>query len=209
MKHSNSSHRQLPPADAPAGVPGATTLRVVHDSTATVPDWLKRRVLLLNATYEPLTALPARRAVVLMAGGKADTVHDDPLAPLVRSAEWSVQLPSVIRLRNYVRVPYHARVPLTRAALMHRDRNRCAYCGGKAETIDHVVPRSRGGEHTWENCVACCAPCNHRKADKLLTELGWDLRVVPNPPKGRHWRLLATLPELHPTWLPYLGEGAA
>ncbi len=189
------------------GAPGANTLRVVRDSTA-VPDWVKRRVLLLNATYEPLTALPARRAVILMTGGKADTVHDDPHAPFVRSAEWSVQLPSVIRLRSYVRVPYHARVPMTRAALMHRDGNRCAYCGAKAETIDHVVPRSRGGEHSWENCVACCAPCNHKKADKMLAELGWT-RAVLAPPKGRPWRLLATLPELHPAWLPYLGEGAA
>lgn len=203
MKHSNSSHRQLPPADAPAGVPGATTLRVVHDSTATVPDWLKRRVLLLNATYEPLTALPARRAVVLMAGGKADTVHDDPLAPLVRSAEWSVQLPSVIRLRNYVRVPYHARVPLTRAALMHRDRNRCAYCGGKAETIDHVVPRSRGGRHTWDNVVAACRPCNVRKRDRLLEETSMRLLRQPTEPTGLSWLTLAvgSVPE---TWTPYL-----
>ena len=194
MKHGNRAHRQLSPAGAPIGAPGASTLRVVRDDTA-VPDWVKRRVLLLNATYEPLTALPARRAVILMAGGKADTVHDDPAAPTVRSAEWSVQIPSVIRLRTYVRV--------------HRDGNRCAYCGSKAETIDHVVPRSRGGEHSWENCVACCATCNHRKADKLLVELGWTLRASLVPPKGRHWRLLATLNELHPTWIPYLGEGAA
>lgn len=223
MKHRSSAHRQLPPADAPGGGPGATittvpepetTLRVVsaRNGTATplvTADWSKRRVLLLNATYEPLTALPARRAVVLMTGGKADTVHDDPAAPVVRSADWCLQLPAVIRLRTYVRVPYHARVPLTRAALMHRDGNRCAYCGGKADTIDHVVPRSRGGQHAWENCVACCTRCNHRKADKLLSELGWTLRVPLTPPKGRHWRLLATLDDLHPTWLAYLREGAA
>ncbi|KOS53707.1 HNH endonuclease, partial [Rhodococcus rhodochrous] len=190
MKHRRSAHRQLPPADALVGAPGANSLCVVRDDA--VPDWVKRRVLLLNATYEPLTALPARRAVVLMAGGKADTVHDDPLGPLVRSAEWAVQIPWVIRLRTFVHVPYHARVPMTRAALMHRDRNRCAYCGAKAETIDHVVPRSRGGDHSWENCVACCASCNHRKADKLLSELGWTLRAALVPPKGRHWRLLAT-----------------
>ncbi|NLV79300.1 MAG: HNH endonuclease [Rhodococcus sp.] len=224
MKHRSSAHRQLPPADAPGGAPGATItsvpepgttkLRVVPDRAGApgppvTPDWSKLRVLLLNATYEPLTALPARRAVVLMAGGKADTVHDDPAAPVVHSAGWCLQLPSVIRLRTYVRVPYRARVPLTRAALMHRDGNRCAYCGSKAETIDHVVPRSRGGEHSWENCVACCATCNHRKADKLLSELGWTLRASLTPPKGRHWRLLATLDDLHPTWLAYLGEGAA
>ncbi|MBM4473617.1 HNH endonuclease [Rhodococcus hoagii] len=173
------------------------------------PGWNKRRVLLLNATFEPLTALPARRAVVLMVCDKADAVHEDPLGPVIHSEGCSLQVPSVIRLRNYVRVPYRSRVPMTRAALMHRDRFRCGYCGNKAETIDHVVPRSRGGGHSWENCVACCAPCNHRKADKLLTELGWTLRTALVPPSGPHWRLLSSTTELHPTWLPYLGEGAA
>ena len=80
---------------------------------------------------------------------------------------------------------------------------------GKADTVDHVVPRSRGGEHSWENCVAACSACNHRKADKLLAELGWTLRIVPTPPKGQHWRLLCTVKELDPAWVRYLGEGAA
>jgi 5-methylcytosine-specific restriction endonuclease McrA len=92
---------------------------------------------------------------------------------------------------------------------MHRDRFRCAYCGGKADTVDHVVPRSRGGDHTCENCVAACSTCNHRKADRLLAELGWTLRSVPTPPKGRHWRLLSSVKELDPAWERYLGEGAA
>ncbi|RMI33013.1 HNH endonuclease [Nocardia stercoris] len=170
---------------------------------------MKRRVLLLNATYEPLTALSARRAIVLLICDKADPVHHNPEGPVVRSAEAEVSLPSVIRLRNYVRVPYRARVPMTRAALMHRDRYRCGYCGGKAETIDHVIPRSRGGAHSWENCVASCAPCNHNKADKLLSELGWTLKHQLVSPKGPHWRLLSTTAELDPVWLQYLGEGAA
>ena len=98
---------------------------------------------------------------------------------------------------------------MTRAALMHRDRFRCAYCGAKADTVDHVIPRSRGGDHSWENCVAACSPCNHRKADRLLTELGWTLRATPLPPKGQHWRLLSSVKELDPAWVRYLGEGAA
>ena len=134
---------------------------------------------------------------------------DDPAGPVVHSASRAIVVPSVIRLRTYVRVPYRARIPMTRAALMHRDRFRCAYCGGKADTVDHVVPRSRGGEHTWENCVAACSGCNHRKADKLLTELGWTLRLVPTSPKGQHWRLLCNVKELDPAWVRYLGEGAA
>jgi 5-methylcytosine-specific restriction endonuclease McrA len=166
-------------------------------------------VLLLNATFEPLTALPLRRAVVLVVCGKAEVVHGDPTGIVMHSATSSVAIPSVIRLSNYVRVPYRGRVPLTRAGLMHRDRYRCAYCGGRAETIDHVVPRSRGGPHTWQNCVASCAKCNHRKADKLLSELGWRLRVVPAAPRGPHWRLLAGVADADPLWLPYLGEPAA
>ncbi len=171
--------------------------------------WGRRRVLLLNSTYEPLTALPIRRAVVMLLCGKADVVHDDPDGPIIHSATRLITVPSVIRLRSFVRVPYRARIPLTRAALMHRDRFRCAYCGAKADTVDHVVPRSRGGEHTWENCVAACSGCNHRKADKLLAELGWTLRLVPTSPKGQHWRLLCTVKELDPAWVRYLGEGAA
>jgi 5-methylcytosine-specific restriction endonuclease McrA len=171
--------------------------------------WGRRRVLLLNSTYEPLTALPMRRAVVMLLCGKADVVHDDPAGPVIHSATRAIAVPSVIRLRSYVRVPYRARIPMTRAALMHRDRFRCAYCGGKADTVDHVVPRSRGGDHSWENCVASCSTCNHRKADRLLGELGWTLRSIPTPPKGQHWRLLSTVKELDPAWARYLGEGAA
>ncbi|TWH18394.1 5-methylcytosine-specific restriction endonuclease McrA [Prauserella rugosa] len=173
------------------------------------PGWGKRRVLLLNATFEPLTALPLRRAIVLLVCGKAEVVHEDPSGLTLHAATMTVDVPSVIRLSTYVRVPYRAQVPLTRAGLMHRDRFRCAYCGGRAETIDHVLPRSRGGEHSWENCVACCAKCNHRKADKLLSEIGWSLRIVPRAPHGPHWRLLAHAKETDPLWNRYLGAPAA
>jgi 5-methylcytosine-specific restriction endonuclease McrA len=205
--------------DAAAGLSGPAVphsqSRVLHSVETHPPStnegslWGRRRVLLLNSTYEPLTALPMRRAVIMLMCGKADVVHDDPGGPVIHSASRSIVVPSVIRLRSYVRVPYRARIPMTRAALMHRDRFRCAYCGGKADTVDHVVPRSRGGEHSWENCVAACSTCNHRKADRLLTELGWSLRSVPVPPKGQHWRLLSSVKELDPAWVRYLGEGAA
>jgi 5-methylcytosine-specific restriction endonuclease McrA len=205
--------------DAAAGLSGPAVpqaqSRVLHSvethppSTGEGSIWGRRRVLLLNSTYEPLTALPMRRAVIMLMCGKADVVHDDPGGPVIHSATRSIVVPSVIRLRSFVRVPYRARIPMTRAALMHRDRFRCAYCGGKADTVDHVVPRSRGGDHTWENCVAACSTCNHRKADRLLAELGWSLRSVPVPPKGQHWRLLSSVKELDPAWVRYLGEGAA
>ncbi|GAB3135965.1 HNH endonuclease [Tsukamurella serpentis] len=190
-----------------AGAPAVTAL--ADDSRTAGSAWGKRRVLLLNATYEPLTAISMRRAIVLMLRDRADVVHDDPNGPLVHSADRSLSVPSVIRLRTYVRVPYRAQVPMTRAALMHRDRFRCGYCGAKADTIDHVQPRSRGGAHGWENCVACCASCNHRKADRLLSELGWTLRTELRAPRGRHWRLLSTLKEVDPMWSRYLDTDAA
>lgn len=199
---------------AAAGLTGPATGACLHP-VGTIPPqdtgsmWTRRRVLLLNATYEPLTALPLRRAIIMLVCGKADVVHDDPSGLVIHSATRSIPVPSVIRLRCYIRVPYRARVPLTRAALMHRDRFCCAYCGGRADTVDHVVPRSRGGDHSWENCVACCSACNHRKADRLLVELGWTLHRVPASPKGQHWRLLSSVKDLDPSWARYLDEGAA
>lgn len=219
QRKNGRGHRNHRVAAGSSGSTSTTVPRALHSVTPTsealpaaVPEasiWGRRRVLLLNSTYEPLTALPMRRAVVMLMCGKADVVHDDPVGPVIHSATRSVVVPTVIRLRTYVRVPYRARVPMTRAALMHRDRFRCAYCGSKADTVDHVIPRSRGGDHSWENCVAACSACNHRKADRLLGELGWALHTTPLPPKGEHWRLLSSVKELDPAWVRYLGEGAA
>ena len=168
-----------------------------------------RRVLLLNVTYEPLTTVGLRRAVCLVLGGKAEVVHDDAAGAMLHAASVVLVTPSVIRLSRYVRVPYRNRVPLTRAALMRRDNYRCAYCGRRAETIDHVIPRSRGGPHVWENCVASCTICNHRKADRLLDELGWTLAVPPAVPRGAHWRLVGAQHDGDPQWAAYLREPSA
>jgi len=168
-----------------------------------------RRVLLLNVTYEPLTTVGLRRAVCLVLGEKAEVVHDDAEGNLLRSTSVVLAVPSVIRLRRYVRVPYRSRVPLTRGALMRRDNYQCAYCGHRAETIDHVLPRSRGGTHTWENCVASCMRCNHSKADRLIEELGWTMRCVPAVPRGAHWRLIGAAYDGDPQWAAYLAESSA
>ena len=168
-----------------------------------------RRVLLLNITYEPLTNVGLHRAVCLVLGEKAEVVHHDATGAVLRSASLAFASPSVIKLRRYVRLPYRSRVPLTRAALMRRDNYLCAYCGTKAETIDHVVPRSRGGTHAWENCVASCSRCNHRKADRLIEELGWSLRCDPAVPRGTHWRLIGAAHDGDPQWAAYLPEPSA
>lgn len=182
----------------------------VHVATWERSVWSKQRVLLLNATYEPLTVVSIRRAVVLVLRERAEIIHaEDDANAVLHSVDVELPAPSVIRLRRYVRVPYRAVIPMTRAALMYRDQSRCAYCGAKATTIDHIVPRSRGGANTWDNCVACCIGCNHRKADRLLSELGWRLSVTPSAPRGRHWRLIASIKDIDPAWEPYIGAGAA
>lgn len=162
------------------------------------------RVLLLNATFEPLAVVTAKRAVLLMLSGKAECVQAALEGGAFRSENLSVVAPSVMRLSRYVRVPYRSSVPMTRAGVLRRDGRVCAYCGKRADTIDHVIPRSRGGMHSWENCVAACRGCNSRKADRLLVELGWTLCVPPGPPRRGHSGVLALCVEPHPTWEQWL-----
>lgn len=162
------------------------------------------RVLLLNATFEPLAVVTAKRAVLLMLSGKAECVQAALEGGAFRSENLSVVAPSVMRLSRYVRVPYRSSVPMTRAGVLRRDGRICAYCGKRADTIDHVIPRSRGGMHSWENCVAACRACNSRKADRLLTELGWTLRIPPGPPRRANGGSLALSVEPHPTWEQWL-----
>ena len=165
------------------------------------------RVLLLNASHEPLAVVTGRRALVLVVAGKAECVVERP-SGLVRSPSVALAVPAVVRLRRYVRVPYPAPPAVTRAGVLKREGRRCAYCQARADTVDHVLPRSRGGGHTWENCVACCARCNARKADRLLEELGWALSITPGPPRrgvlGRMWGN----EESDPAWEPWLPSAA-
>lgn len=164
------------------------------------------RALILNATYEPLCVVPTRRALVLVLADKAEL-----LASTGRSfhSERSVfPEPSVARLSYYVKVPYQARIGLNRRAVFARDGHRCQYCGATAENIDHVVPRSKGGAHTWENVVASCRPCNMRKEDHLLADTPLTLRRPPGPPRAGSWALVAN-GMMQPDWEPYLGAAAS
>ena len=136
--------------------------------------------LVLNASYEPLCIVALRRAVVLVLNEKAIVVEAGDV--ILHSERQQIVAPVVVRLARYVRVPYRRAVPLSRRAVMDRDGHSCAYCPARADTIDHVVPRSRGGRHEWANVVAACARCNHRKGDRLLHEIGWKLGAVPREP---------------------------
>jgi 5-methylcytosine-specific restriction endonuclease McrA len=164
------------------------------------------KTLVLNATYEPLCVVPIRRAVVLVLKEKAEVLHSTDQE--LHSERSAFAVPSVIRLTYFVKVPFRARAALNRRAVFARDGHRCQYCGAHAENIDHVVPRSRGGQHIWENVVAACRPCNTKKEDRLLHETALALRRQPAAPKELTWIIVA-VGTVHPHWEPYLQHGAA
>jgi 5-methylcytosine-specific restriction endonuclease McrA len=167
-----------------------------------------QQVLVLNASYEPLNVCTVRRAHVLVFKGKAEVIErlDQPL----RSASGAFTWPHVIRLLQYVRVPRSVQRKISRRALFARDGWRCVYCGtsGGRLTLDHVVPRSKGGESVWENVVTACAPCNHRKGDRTLEESGFELRRAPRAPAPVLFIKLAA-PRVPAGWQPYLGAEVA
>ncbi len=159
------------------------------------------RALVLNATFEPISVVSWRRAIVLVVGGRAEAVASD--GGSVRSERLAVDVPSVVRLRQYVRIPHRRHAPLSRRAVLVRDRWTCQYCGDRADGVDHVRPRSRDGEHRWENVVAACRSCNARKGDRLLSETSFRLRCRPAAPPVMSAAALA-LRTVPPSWRPYL-----
>ncbi|WP_103502202.1 MULTISPECIES: HNH endonuclease [Streptomyces] len=159
-----------------------------------------RRTLVLNASFEPLSAVPLQRAVVLVMQRKAVVEQADTVL-LLRAASVEVQAPRVVRLRRYVKVPFRQRAPWSRRGVLVRDRFRCAYCGRRATTVDHIVPRSRGGADSWLNTVAACGEDNHRKADRTPTQAGMRLLVKPFEPTPAE-ALLLTLDDREAAALP-------
>ena len=140
-------------------------------------------VLVLNQNYEPLNVCNARRAFVLVDRGKAEVLENGQ--GYLRSPSFVFEIPSVIRLVYIIRRP-RPRGRLCRRDVFLRDRYTCQYCGRRTRdlTLDHVLPRYRGGEHTWENVVSACTACNRRKAGKTPKEAGMKLSQQPAPPKG-------------------------
>ncbi|MBM5798426.1 MAG: HNH endonuclease [Cyanobacteria bacterium M_surface_7_m2_040] len=137
------------------------------------------QVLVLNASYEPLNITTWRRAMVMVLKGKAEGLEHDPS----RAVRPDLLQPTVIRLRQFVRVPYRP-LPLTRRNVFQRDGHRCQYCGSGKEplSIDHVLPRSRGGADSWDNVTTACLPCNVRKGSRTPREAGMPLRREPHRP---------------------------
>ena len=161
------------------------------------------QVLVLNASYEPLNVTSVRRAHVLVFKGKAEVIEE--LDKGLHSASDTYPWPHVIRLVQYVRVPRAVQRKISRRALFARDGWRCVYCGTTAGrlTLDHVVPRSRGGTSEWENVVTSCAPCNLKKGNRLLDEVEMRLVSAPKAPSPSLFVTLAA-PRVPDVWQPYL-----
>lgn len=161
-----------------------------------------RQVLVLNTTYEPVNVCSARRAIVLLLKCKAEVV--EPAGSVLHSERTSIAVPIVIRLLHYVRLPRTENRRLSRRAILARDGFRCQYCGSTRHlTIDHVIPRSRGGQTSWENVVTSCAPCNVRKGARLPSEVGMMPARKPRPPLPGDF-VMASQRAIPDAWVPYL-----
>lgn len=167
---------------------------------------LRKPVLVLNASYEPIHVCAVRRALVLLVKGVAST--EEAGEGRVHSPSRSLAIPSVIRLLEYRRIPRQMRA-ISRKNILIRDQYTCQYChtrfGAGELTLDHVVPRSRGGSNTWENLVACCLRCNNRKGDRLPQEASMSLWRQPKPFNLHTSRsLMRQLGDQQENWRKYL-----
>ena len=159
-------------------------------------------VLVLNQDYQALTITSVQRATVMVLLQKAELIEAEA-SRFVRSTTCRVPWPSIVRLKAYVRVPYK-RILLTRKNVIRRDRHRCQYCGDKERlTMDHVLPKSRGGKDSWDNLVTACVPCNNRKGSRTPEEAGMELARKPFRPSYVMY-IRDYVGSLDDTWKPYL-----
>jgi 5-methylcytosine-specific restriction endonuclease McrA len=159
-------------------------------------------VLVLNQDYRAISICSAERAMTLLWLGKADTIADKP-DRFIRTSTISFPFPSIIRLRSYVNIPYR-NVILSRRNVLRRDNFKCQYCGRQdGLTLDHVLPRSRGGKDAWDNLVAACVPCNNRKANKTPEEAL--MTLIRKPFRPSHVMFLRDyVGKVDEEWKPYL-----
>jgi len=146
---------------------------------------LNHSVLVLNQNYEPLNICHVRRALTLLYQSRAEMLENG--YGYIHTANEEVPIPSVIRLPYLVKRPFHTTRKISRAEIFNRDQFTCQYCGKQTRqlTLDHVIPRYRGGQHTWENVVSACAPCNRRKAGRTPEEANMKLHKIPAPPHAK------------------------
>lgn len=151
-------------------------------------------VILCNTTVQVMGTVSWQKAITMIFAGKAHSIKDSDV--IISSQHESIAVPEIIMLTNYVPEGHLYRVidgdNMSRHAIKNRDNHKCAYCGKKGTTIDHIIPQSRGGTSKWDNVITCCHDCNSKKSDKLLSELGWELLFEPTPittfSKMRHYQ---------------------
>ena len=160
------------------------------------------RTLILNSTFQPLSVASAKRSISLLLAKKINVIKESKYE--IRSENKIIKIPKVALLTYYVKAPYSRRVALNRSNIFIRDFYTCQYCGNNAESIDHIIPKSKGGEHEWSNVVACCKKCNLVKADKLLNQTILKLKSFPMKPQGNFWikTIIGSNPD--PEWKEYL-----
>lgn len=166
---------------------------------------MKGQVLVLNQNYEPLNVCSWQRALSLLCLGKAVVLEED--SQLIHTPTYTMTKPTVVRLSYLIRRPL-PEMKLTRRAILARDRHTCQYCGHTARdlTIDHIIPRHRGGPGTWDNLVACCLHCNNRKANRTPREANMELLSNPRRPRFIPYLSFATFTQAatNPRWRDYL-----
>jgi 5-methylcytosine-specific restriction endonuclease McrA len=186
---------------------GASTEHQRHGPSPSPHAGVGGRVLVLNATFEPINVCSVRRAVVLLIKERAELVERGGWE--LHSETATFARPVVIRLVSYVHVPRDThRRKITRRAVFARDGWACQYCGSRSNlTVDHVIPRSKGGTSNWENIVASCAPCNRRKGDRLPRQAGMHPRRAPNVPRAEIFIQVAS-PTIPAAWRQYMPAAA-
>ena len=160
-------------------------------------------MLVLNQSYEPISVCSVQKAVVLLCLSKAEMVEENQRRTIrTVSANWP--FPSIIRLGKYHRAP-HKNILLSRKNILRRDGHRCQYCGSSSSqmTVDHILPRSKGGINSWENLIAACLPCNNKKGNRPLDKSGMTLLSKPRRP-SRVTFILQSLHSVEEPWKPYL-----
>jgi 5-methylcytosine-specific restriction endonuclease McrA len=203
MEASVATRRSSPTHQEDGDAPSGLAPSGAHSDTSRGRRSISGRVLVLNASYEPLNVCSVRRAVVLLLKEKAELLEEGERR--LHSESITLPHPVVIRLITYVRIPRDSRSRrITRRAVFARDSWTCQYCGTTSHlTVDHVIPRSRGGASDWENIVTSCAPCNRRKGNRTPVETGMQPRLKPRAP-GPAVFIRVAAPVVPPAWQQYL-----
>lgn len=165
--------------------------------------YLNRKVLIVNQNYEPLCVVNARKAIILIYLGKAELIENYPELT-IRSISRAFPYPSIVRLISFVRIPRRG-VVLSRKNIIKRDNHRCQYCGAKHKplTVDHILPKVRGGRDTWENLVCACVTCNNKKGNRTPEEANMPLLRMPKRPSYLFF-IYQNTPLIDEKWKPYL-----